>query len=104
MPGRRHLGLAVLVGGHPLAALLLFGCMFLTLYSVRSQALMAFWITAVPTRCWPQPSTGSSAGPDTPPVQVAREMDNALDTLRQRAKPLDNRCRSGAAGQATSGC
>jgi uncharacterized membrane protein YccC len=27
---------------------------------------------------------------DTPPVELAREMDDALDTLRQRAKPLDN--------------
>ncbi len=42
------MGLAVLVGGHPLPALLLlFGCGFLALYLVRSQALMAFWITAV---------------------------------------------------------
>ncbi len=41
--------LALLVGGQPLPALvLLFACMFLALYLVRiSQALMAFWITAV---------------------------------------------------------
>ncbi|MGH3999075.1 MAG: hypothetical protein ACRDTJ_16650, partial [Pseudonocardiaceae bacterium] len=27
---------------------------------------------------------------DTPPVELAWDMDGALDTLRQRAKPLDN--------------
>jgi hypothetical protein len=43
------MGLAVLVSGHELLALLLmFGCIFFALYLVRiSQTLMAFWITAV---------------------------------------------------------
>nr|WP_255426565.1 FUSC family protein [Pseudonocardia sp. C8] len=41
--------LAVLVDGHPVASLvLLFACVFLALYLVRiSQAMMAFWLTAV---------------------------------------------------------
>lgn len=43
------MGLAVLVSGHELLALLvMFGCAFLALYLVRiSQTLLAFWITAV---------------------------------------------------------
>jgi uncharacterized membrane protein YccC len=43
------MGLAVLVSGHELLALLLtFVCVFLALYLVRlSQTLLAFWITAV---------------------------------------------------------
>jgi uncharacterized membrane protein YccC len=43
------MGLAVLVSGHELLALLmLFGCVFCALYMVRiSQTLLAFWITAV---------------------------------------------------------
>lgn len=42
-------GLAVVVSGHELpAVLVVFGCAFLALYLVRlSQTLMAFWITAV---------------------------------------------------------
>lgn len=43
------MGLAALVGGHPLTSLvLLFVCVFLALYLVRiSPGLLAFWITAV---------------------------------------------------------
>jgi uncharacterized membrane protein YccC len=43
------MGLAVLVSGHELLALLvMFGCVFFALYLVRiSQTLLAFWITAV---------------------------------------------------------
>ncbi|TQM11758.1 FUSC family protein [Pseudonocardia kunmingensis] len=43
------MGLAVLVGDHPVVVLvLLFCCVFLALYLVRvSQTLMAFWLTAV---------------------------------------------------------
>ncbi len=43
------MGLAAVVGGRPiLTVALLVGCLFLALYLVRiSQALMAFWITAV---------------------------------------------------------
>lgn len=142
------MGLAVLVDGHPLPALLLlFGCMFLALYLVRSQTLMAFWITAVLALLYgligqfsietlavriKETAVGAAMGvlagylvlpkrtreafgealdemvdaadavltaavdrilgrePDTSPVELARKMDNALDTLRQRAKPLDN--------------
>jgi Fusaric acid resistance protein-like len=142
------MGLAVLVGGHPLPALLLlFGCVFLALYLVRSQALMAFWITAVLALLYgligqfsvetlvvriEETAIGAAMGilagylvlpkrtreafgealdemvdavdavlaaavgrilgrePDIPPVELAWKMDNALDTLRQRAKPLDN--------------
>jgi uncharacterized membrane protein YccC len=142
------MGLAVLVGGHPLATLLLlFGCAFLALYLAQSQALMAFWITAVLALLYgligqfsietlvvriEETAIGAAMGilagslvlpkrtreafsealdemvdaadvvlaaavdrilgqePGTPPVELAREMDDALDTLRQRAKPLDN--------------
>jgi uncharacterized membrane protein YccC len=142
------MGLAVLVNGHPLLALLLlFGCVFLALYLVQSQALMAFWITAVLALLYgligqfsvetlvvriEETAIGAAMGmlagylvlpkrtreafgealdemvdaadavlaaavdrllgrePDAPPVELAWEMDGALDTLRQRAKPLDN--------------
>jgi hypothetical protein len=142
------MGLAVLVSGHPLPALLLLcGCVFLALYLVRSQALMAFWITAVLALLYgligqfsvetlvvriEETAIGAAMGilagylvlpkrtreafgealdemvdaanavlaaavgrilgrePDTPPVELAWKMDNALDLLRQRAKPLDN--------------
>ncbi len=142
------MGLAVFVGGHPLPALmLLFCCVFLALYLVQSQALMAFWITAVLALLYgligqfsvetlvvriEETAIGAAMGmlagylvlpkrtreafgealdemvdavdavlaaavdrilgqePDTPPVELAWEMDGALGTLRQRAKPLDN--------------
>lgn len=143
------MALAVLVGDHHLVALLLmFCCVFLALYLVRiSQALMAFWITAVLALLYgligqfsvetlvlriEETAVGAAMGmlagylilprrtrevfgaalddlvdtadavlatavdrilgrqPDTPPVELARRMDDALNTLRQRAKPLDN--------------
>ena len=143
------MGLAVLVSGHELLALLvLFGCAFLTLYLMRiAQWLMAFWITAVlavlygligqfsvhtlvlrieetavgvalgtlsaylvlPKRT--QEAFGEALGemvdaadavlagsverilgqqPASPLGQLTRDLHQALSTLRQRAKPLDN--------------
>lgn len=143
------MGLAVLVSGHPLVALvLIFGAMFLALYLVGiSQALLAFWITAVLALLYgligqfsaetlvlrlEETAIGAAIGmlagylvlpkrtreafdealdelidatdevldaavarllgrePDKPPVELARDMDDALATLRARAKPLDN--------------
>ena len=143
------MALAVLVAGHELLALvLLLACVFLALYLVRlSQALMAFWITAVLALLYgligqfsvetlllrvAETAVGAAAGmlagflvlpvrtrqafgealdaavaaadavlaaatahllgrPGAGTVDLAREMDDALATLRLRAQPLDSR-------------
>ena len=141
------MGLAVLVGDRvALALVALAACLFLALYLVRvSQALMAFWITAVLALMYgligqfslqvlvlriAETVVGALAGmlaaflvlprrtrdahaeardevlqdadavvgaaveqllgrePATPPVELARDMDGALRTLRDRTAPL----------------
>ncbi|MCA1834919.1 MAG: FUSC family protein [Actinobacteria bacterium] len=143
------MGLAVVVGPHHLVSLvLIFGCVFMALYLFRvSQALMAFWITAVLALLYgligqfsvqtlvlraEETAVGAALGmlagylvlpkgtreafdealddlfdavdavlatsinrilgrpSATGPVELARSMDTALDTLRARMKPLDN--------------
>jgi len=112
------MGLALLVGDRFLPALILmFGCVFFALYLVKvSQALMAFWITAVLALLYgligqfsvetlvvrvEETAVGAAMGilgPDiggrgasaSPPLELARAMDDALGVLRLRAKPLDN--------------
>ena len=141
------MGLAFVVGGQPVpAVVLLVGCLFLALYLVRiSQALMAFWLTAVLALMYgligqfsvavlvlriEETAVGALMGmlagfvvlprrtrdaytearddlvrkidavlaaatdrllgrplPD-PPVELARTMDDALGTLRDRTTPL----------------
>ncbi len=143
------MALAVLVAGHELLALaLMMACVFLALYLVRlSQALMAFWITAVLALLYgligqfsvetlllrvAETAVGAAAGmlagflvlpvrtrqafgealdaavaaadavlaaatahllgrPGAGTVDLARDMDDALATLRLRAQPLDSR-------------
>ena len=140
------MALAVLVAGHELVALaLMMACVFLALYLVRlSQALMAFWITAVLALLYgligqfsvetlllriAETGVGAAAGmlagylvlpvrtreafgeavdamvdaadavlvaatahllgrPGAGTVDLARDMDDALATLRARARPL----------------
>ncbi|MBV9029121.1 MAG: FUSC family protein [Pseudonocardiales bacterium] len=143
------MGLAVLVSGHELPALLvLFGCAFLMLYLVRiSQSLLAFWVTAVLAVLYgligqfsvqalvlriEETAVGVAMGtlaaylvlpkrtreafgealdemvdaadavltgsverilgrdPASPLERLTRDLHQALSTLRERAKPLDN--------------
>ena len=144
------MGLAVLVGDRALPALILmFGCVFFAVYLVRvSQALMAFWITAVLALLYgligqfsvetlvvrvEETAVGAAMGilagylilpkgtreafgealdtmvdavdatlagavekilgrgtAPAAPLELARDMDDALGVLRARAKPLDN--------------
>ena len=141
------MGLAALVGDHRvLSVVLLFVCVFLAVYLARiSQALMAFWITAVLALLYGltgqfstdtlvlrivETTVGAALGklagylvlpnrtrtafvealdvttdaadatlaatvdritgrePQTPPLELARDLDEALATLRARVKPL----------------
>ena len=143
------MGLALVVGDRAVPALIvMFGCVFFALYLVRvSQALMAFWITAVLALLYgligqfsvetlvvrvEETAVGAVMGmlagylilpkgtreafgealdtvvdaadatlaaavdrilgraPAGPPLELARDMDDALGVLRLRAKPLDN--------------
>jgi uncharacterized membrane protein YgaE (UPF0421/DUF939 family) len=143
------MGLALVVGDRAIPALILmFGCVFFALYLVRvSQALMAFWITAVLALLYgligqfsvetllvrvEETAVGAAMGmlagylilpkgtreafgealdtvvdavdatlaaavdrilgrtPTGMPLELARDMDDALGVLRLRAKPLDN--------------
>jgi hypothetical protein len=143
------MALAVVVGTHHLVGLvLMFCCVFMALYLVRvSQALMAFWITAVLALLYgligqfsvqtlllrvEETAVGAALGvlagylilpkgtreafdealddvvdavdavlaasidrisgrpAAAEPVELARNMDAALDVLRARTKPLDN--------------
>jgi len=143
------MGLALVVGDRAVPALIImFGCVFFALYLVRvSQALMAFWITAVLALLYgligqfsvetlvvrvEETAVGAAMGilagylilpkgtreafgealdtmveavdhtvtgaverilgRGTPeaPLELARDMDDALGVLRARAKPLDN--------------
>jgi Fusaric acid resistance protein-like len=151
------MALAVVVGDRPvLAVAALVGCLFLALYLVRvSQALMAFWITAVLALMYgligqfsletlvlriEETAVGAAMGalaaflvlprrtrdayvearddlvraadavlgaatdrivgrePPTPPVELARDMDDALGTLRARTAPLTGRWRRASDG------
>jgi hypothetical protein len=151
------MGLAVVVGGRPLPALALLAvCLFLALYLVRvSQALMAFWITAVLALLYgltgqfsldtlllriEETAVGAVMGmlaaylvlprrtrdaytealddlvhavdavvgaavdrllgrvSPAPPVELARDMDDALATLRARTAPLVGPWRRTSAG------
>ncbi|MEJ3655215.1 FUSC family protein [Actinomycetes bacterium KLBMP 9759] len=142
------MGLALLVSGNAVLSLVLMAvCAFFALYTVRvSQALMAFWITAVLALLYGligqfsvetlvvrvvETAIGAAMGmlagylvlpkgtreafgealetvvdgidavlaatverilgrPAGDPVELARDMDDALGVLRLRAKPLDN--------------
>ncbi|WP_232663386.1 FUSC family protein [Pseudonocardia sp. TRM90224] len=142
------MGLALLVSGNAVLSLVLMAvCAFFALYTVRvSQALMAFWITAVLALLYGligqfsvetlvvrvvETAIGAAMGmlagylvlpkgtreafgealetvvegidavlaaaverilgrPAADPVELARDMDDALGVLRLRAKPLDN--------------
>jgi hypothetical protein len=143
------MGLAVLVSGHELLALLvMFGCVFFALYLVRiSQTLLAFWITAVLALLYgligqfsvqtlvlriEETAVGAAMGmlaaylvvpkrtreavgealddmvdaadavltaavdrilgrePARPSGELTRDLHQALSTLRERGKPLDN--------------
>ncbi len=142
------MGLALVVGNRAVPALILmFGCVFFALYLVRvSQALMAFWITAVLALLYgligqfsvetlvvrvEETAVGAAMGilagylilpkgtreafgealdtmvdavdatltgavgkilgrDGAAPLELARDMDDALGVLRARAKPLDN--------------
>lgn len=143
------MGLAVLVSGHELLALLVMsGCVFCALYLVRiSQTLLAFWITAVLALLYgligqfsvqtlvlriEETAIGAAMGmlaaylilpkrtldafgealddmvdaadavlaaavdrilgrlPARPSAELARDLHQALSTLRDRGKPLDN--------------
>jgi uncharacterized membrane protein YccC len=151
------MALAVVVGDRPvLAVAALVGCLFLALYLVRvSQALMAFWITAVLALMYgligqfsletlvlriEETAVGAAMGalaafvvlprrtrdayveahddlvdathavlgaaadrmlgrePPSPPVELARDMDDALGTLRTRTAPLTGRWRRASDG------
>ena len=147
------MGLAVVLGGRSIPTVAaLVACLFLALYLVRiSQALMAFWITAVLALMYgligqfsletlmlrieetavgaadgharraswccpgaratptPRPTTTSSSTTDAvlaaatdqflgrepsgAPIELARDMDDALGTLRDRTAPLTGRWR-----------